>query len=203
MEFPALFRAAFAAIIVVYESLKWTVTPGDSGGETVAGISRVAWPMLPLWLLIDAKKSAGVDMHHFMASDDPIIYDMVKQFYYEEFWCRCGCWLMGAEASKEMFDTAVNCGTGIATLHLQEILNAMNCNEKRWPDIPTDKVFGKGTAEALKMFLATQWKGTEGAVNADNFLRKLLNHKQSNRYFAIMANNHSQEQFAVSWMNRT
>jgi lysozyme family protein len=142
-------------------------------------------------------------MHTFQASDDPEIFRQVKQFYFDEFWKKAGCEYLGEFSAIEQFDTAVNCGVGTAVRHLQEILNAMNGNQKRWPDIPTDGKFGASTIAALRLFLSHNWVSSVGRVNSDLFMEKLINHKQAQRYFAIMANKPDQERFALSWMVRT
>jgi lysozyme family protein len=79
--------------------------PNDPGGETYKGISRRAHPNWEGWRLIDQK--------------GPVPEDLVRSFYYEQFWKPLRCDEMPAPIGEYLFDFAVNAGIRQAVKNIQ------------------------------------------------------------------------------------
>lgn len=97
-------------------TLKWeggyANVRGDSGGETICGISRNNWPRWPGWALVDgtADKNSLLSMPSFM--------DMVGEFYRTYFWSMFLEELNDQGVANKVFDLRVNTGlqTGVELL---------------------------------------------------------------------------------------
>lgn len=75
-------------------------TPGDRGGQTYAGISRIYHPDWEGWALIDRGDF-----------DNPTLTRLVVEFYYENFWVPVGAHKIENDTvAFSMFDFAVNAG---------------------------------------------------------------------------------------------
>lgn len=94
----------------------------------------------------------------------------------------------------ELFDTAVNCGVGIAGRFLQRALNAFNRMGADYPDVTIDGVVGPMTVSAFKGFMCRRAKDSGEGV-----MLCALNSLQGERYIAIAEADHSQETFAFGW----
>src|SRR5438034_870259 len=93
--------------------------PDDRGGETYKGVSRRNFPQWKGWTIIDAakKNATGFDK---TISVNTRLEIAVQEFYKVEFWDVLSLDFVNNQAiANEMFDTAVNCGTGIAAEFLQ------------------------------------------------------------------------------------
>ncbi len=122
----------------------------DRGGETWAGISRNNYPNLRMWKVIDALKVKNTKS----VSGIPDIEKMVKDFYYEEFWCGQRCDeidLIDPLVAHELYDSSVNCGKKNGVKFLQRALNRLNHGGKDYQDLLDDGDFGKNTMDALKI----------------------------------------------------
>ena len=67
----------------------WCNVPGDSGGETYAGIARRYWPDWPGWKLIDGEKahssfSSGASAFTRHLATVPGLADLVSGWYRSE-----------------------------------------------------------------------------------------------------------------------
>jgi lysozyme family protein len=199
MEYSSAFIECWRRVVLIYESLRWSNTPGDAGGETFAGISRVAWPNLPLWKLVDALPNK----ERYITAPGDGIYEMVQDFYYNEFFLKCGCDKMPVIAAIDMFDMAVNIGSKRAVKYLQRILNMMNNCGRRWSDLSETGNFGPMTTDALQKFLASRWIASIGEIESGHLLMTMLNHMQAYHYIDILETKNDQEKFALSWFSRT
>jgi len=87
--------------------------PGDRGGLTYAGISKVNWPSWEGWVKIDA-----------------IIFDeslktMVQNFYRKEFWFKIrGDYISSQKIAFLIYDFAVNAGLKTSIKLCQEAIGA-------------------------------------------------------------------------------
>jgi lysozyme family protein len=91
-------------IVMKYEG-GYVNHPNDPGGETYKGISRRAHPNWEGWKLIDQKK--------------PVPEDIVRRFYYDQFWLPLRCEEMPAPVGEYLFDFAVNTGIRQAVKTIQ------------------------------------------------------------------------------------
>lgn len=98
--------------------------PGDTGGQTYAGIARNKNPQWPGWAHVDRGAIPPTAM--------------VRDFYFSEYWLRMGCDKMRADIAASVFDFGVNAGTGVAVRLAQLVAG-----------VQPDGVAGPVTIEAL------------------------------------------------------
>lgn len=144
--------------------------PNDRGGETKYGITKKYYPNL------DIKN---------------LTLDDAKKIYKENYWDKLKLDQINDERVQlELFDTAVNQGTGVAGKYLQEGLNLLNRNQKDYKNINVDGAVGPGTIAAFN-----------SCKRRDN-LYKILNCLQAERYMDICRRDEGQEEFMNGWLNR-
>ncbi len=154
--------------------------PADRGGATHFGITQA---------VARANGYAG----HMKALPRAAAETIYRQLYWES----PGYDLIAQIApsvAAEMFDTGVNMGTPTATGFLQRALNALNRNEKDYPDLKADRVVGAKTLAALRSFLAL--RGKPGEV----VLLKALEALQGERYLALAESRPANEAFLYGWL---
>lgn len=163
--------------------------PNDRGGETFKGISRKNFPNWPGWSLIDdLKRTTGFPS---ILINQPRLQDLLLDFYKKEFWDALMLdYAANQEIANELYDTAVNCGTGVAGTFLQRVLNVSNQEGKYYKDLKVDGQVGSVTISALNSH-----------PKPLNIL-KALNALQGAKYISICEANPSQEAFFNGWMNR-
>ena len=96
--------------------------------------------------------------------------------------------------AAELFDTAVNMGPPTATGFLQRALNALNRNQKDYPDIKVDRLLGRRTLAALRAFRAL--RGPSG----DIVLLKAMEALQGERYITLAESRPANEAFLYGWL---
>lgn len=167
----------------------WVNDPTDHGGETYKGVSRRSFPQWSGWPVIDtAKKEIGFPANLKSIVD---LQKMVMAFYKQQFWNKLSLDAFNhQEIANELFDTSVNCGSGIAATMLQKVLNVCNRNQRDYPNLVVDGIIGGKTI---------------GIVNTHRrpaLVLKTLNVLQGARYFEICEHKEDQEKFWESWMSR-
>lgn len=154
--------------------------PADRGGPTNFGITQaVAY----------ANGYAG-DMRQLPRR-------LAETIYRRLYWERPGYAFVAELAPKiaaELFDTAVNMGQGTATAFLQRALNALNRNQKDYPDIKVDRVAGARTLAALGSFLKLRGKAGE------KVLLKAIEALQGERYISLAEGRPANEAFLYGWL---
>lgn len=154
--------------------------PADRGGKTKYGITEAvarahgytgAMRDMPLEVAAAIYRARYWDSLQLDAVED---------------WCQPLAW--------ELFDTGVNTGVGVAGTFLQRALNALNREQKDYPDVTVDGLVGPMTLQALRRFLAK--RGPEG----EDVLLAALNALQGARYIAIAEADRSQERFVYGWL---
>ena len=98
------------------------------------------------------------------------------------------------DIAAELFDSAVNMGAATATGFLQRALNALNRNQKDYPDLKVDRVIGAKTLAALKAFMALRGKAGE------KVLLKAIEALQGERYLALAESRPANEAFLYGWL---
>lgn len=176
----------------------YSVDPKDRGGETYRGIARKFWPTWSGWERIDNyKKMYGDHLIKFISTPEaraalaPDVYD----FYKIEFFGRLSLAnVHDQEITEEIFDTAVNCGSGTAGKMLQRALNYLNDNGAIFADLVEDGAIGPGTLAAITKVM-TRPGGREG-------LLKALRGEQYAHYKGIVQADKGQERFFLGWLRR-
>lgn len=101
---------------------------------------------------------------------------------------------INADIAAELIDTGVNMGPSKAAEFFQRLLNGLNAQGSRYPDLLVDGRIGTVTLDALRAFL--RWRGTDGV----KVVLRGLNALQAVRYIDIAENNPSQESFLYGWL---
>lgn len=178
--------------------------PRDRGGETWKGIARKMHPEWPGWEIVDETKAHTiVTQIGFALSKDQELDELVQAFYKAEFWNKLLLdQIASQDIANELFDTAINQGTVIATKQLQEALNLLNNNQKHYSDINEDGKMGNDTLKAFRAYMLTaNFPGRSTDRNVRTIL-KLMNGLQAARYAEICENNPDQEVYFYGWVNR-
>ena len=154
--------------------------PPDRGGATNFGITEA---------VARANGYAG-DMRRLPRA-------LAESIYRRLYWERPGYAFvaeMVPEIAAELFDSAVNMGAATATSFLQRALNALNRNQKDYPDLKVDRVIGAKTLAALKAFMALRGKAGE------KVLLKAIEALQGERYLALAESRPANEAFLYGWL---
>jgi lysozyme family protein len=151
----------------------------DSGGKTRWGITE------------DVARRAG---YTGLMQDLPP--ELARQIYREQYWDADQLDAVAALAEPialEMFDTAVNCGTGTPVRFLQRMLNAFNVGATAYPDLTVDGGMGPITLDALRAFLTRRGNlGVQVMVEA-------LNSLQGAYYVDLAERRPKDEAFMFGW----
>ena len=157
--------------------------PSDSGGATKWGITEA---------VARAFGDSGTMQNMSVV--------MAKSIYRKNYWDLLKLDLvaeLSEDVALELFDTAVNCGTGFAGKCLQRSLTAFNRNGRDYPDLTVDGLVGQMTITALRAFLDK--RGLKG----ETVLLRTLNSLQGARYIKLAENRPKDERFVYGWfLNR-
>lgn len=182
----------------------WCNVPGDSGGETYAGIARNFFPTWPGWVTVDAAKShpsfhdGALSFSRHLASI-PGLQDMVIDWYRVEWWERMKLAQFPQALANEIFEQSINLGRGGAGRYLQRLCNSLNYNkrsdERLFPDLVEDGAVGPKTLAALATILERR--------SSDAAIVHALNCLQGSHYIGLGAKSFQKRQFMDGWMTRT
>lgn len=179
----AIFKQAFA--ITMSNEGGYSNNPNDRGGETWKGVARKFWPKWTGWAIVDQIKSGHPVQLNAALFADPNLQLLVLSFYKANFWDTESLdSLNSQQIANQLFDTAVNMGTGITSKFLQKAVNTITPNS-----LVVDGQIGPKTIAAANAL------SSETLYNAISTLRK-------QRYEQIIAANPSQAIFKNSWFSR-
>jgi lysozyme family protein len=139
--------------------------PYDRGGLTYRGIARNAWPKWEGWKYIDRGEKPPLEL--------------VRKFYYENFWVPLKCDRLPEPIAIFLFDSAVGSGHSIPTRWLQRAVGAK-----------TDGIVGEETIAKAK-------HAPPQAV-VDSMLRQRIL-----LYAHIVRTDRRQNVFLSGWLRRT
>jgi len=139
--------------------------PYDRGGLTYRGIARNAWPQWEGWKYIDKGETPPVEL--------------VRKFYYENFWVRLRCDSLPVPIAIFLFDSAVGSGHVLPTRWLQRAIGAKD-----------DGIMGTETIQKA------QQVPLQAVVDSMLRRRILL-------YDHIVRNDSKQRVFLDGWLRRT
>lgn len=158
----------------------YTFNVNDAGGETMWGITAAT-----------ARRNGYVGAMSMMPRDT------AATIYRNEYLVKPGfdqVHAVSPRIAEEMFDTAVNQGSGLPGAWLQRILNALNRQGKDYADIGVDGRIGPATIGALRVFLAK--RGADG----ETVILRALNCQQGVRYLDITESRPQNEDFYFGWL---
>jgi len=176
----ANFESCFEKVLTLEGGYRLIDVPGDKGGQTYAGISRVKNRTWPGWDKVDSR-----DFNNDLK-------ELVKQFYQEEFWDKIqGNFIKNQLAAYNLFEFSVNAGISSAVSICQKILK-----------IKVDGIFGKETLLTLNDFIKAQ--KDEQIFNLSFSLLKIFRYKDivmndSRREHDLLVSN---QKFLCGWINR-
>lgn len=159
--------------------------PHDSGGETWCGVARNFWPKWSGWAIVDQIKATNPPNLNQALRANATLTTQVEQFYQQNFWNPVGLTSINCQqTANQLFDIAVNMGTGTACRMLQQAINTLKPGA-----VAVDGSVGPMT------IAAANGQQAEALYNALCSVRK-------QRYEAIIAANPSQAIFQKSWFSR-
>lgn len=152
--------------------------PLDNGGETYKGVARKFNPQWSGWQIIDTVKATHPANLNAALGQNAGLQTAIQLFYENNYWNPNSTGAINdQQIANQVFDTAVNCGTGTAKF-LQQAAG-----------VTVDRVIGPGTLQAVN--------SADAQMLYDKFiaLRKQY-------YLNIVAGNPSQKVFENSWFSR-
>lgn len=175
------FDLAFARVLGIEGD--FSDDPADSGGATRFGITEQV-----------------ARAHGYKGDMRELPLETAKQIYRRDYWDRLSLDAVARLSfpiAEELFDTAVNCGQGVAGTWLQRCLNALNRQQKDYPDVVVDGVVGPRTVEALGAYLAHRKQ------HGEKVLLRALNALQGAHYISLAEKRAKDEAFVYGWfLNR-
>lgn len=183
----------------------WCDVPGDSGGETYAGIARNFFPRWEGWPIIDAAKThssfrSGPRAFSGHLDTLPGLRDKVANFYRTEWWDRMRIACLPQHLANELFEQAVNLGRGGAGKLLQRLCNALNHDQTTgrplFEDLEVDGVAGPKTLAALGRILERRPTVLSPMIHGLNCL-------QGAHYIDVAARSAEKRKFLNGWLTRT
>lgn len=123
--------------------------------------------------------------------------DIAKKIYKQEYWDKSNLTQIAGlneEIAFKIFDASVNIGVKQAVTFLQESLNVLNQNEKKYKDLKVDGILGKKTIDSFKSF----WE--ERGKTGISVLIKAVNSLQGAYYISISAKNKKLQSFTYGWI---
>ena len=154
--------------------------PADKGGPTRWGVTQA---------VARAHGYQG-DMRQFPRHEAVRIYRHI-------YWDRPSFAAVAAITPKiaaELFDTGVNMGPPVAAGFLQRALNALNREQRDYPDIMVDRTIGPATLHALTRFLALR------SDKGEAVLLKAMEALQGERYVGLTEQRPANEAFLYGWL---
>ena len=151
----------------------------DPGGETFKGVARNFNPKWKGWTIIDQIKSTHPhDLDTALNANAGLLQE-IKKFYEINYWdVNHTGFINNQQLANQVFDTAVNCGTGMAAKFLQQSAG-----------VKADEQVGKITIDAVN------------SANAEELYNRFLNYRKEH-YLAIISQKPQLAEFESSWMSR-
>jgi len=159
--------------------------PNDHGGETYKGIAKNYWPNWSGWAIVDGTIATHPPSINQALNGNAQLQTQVLSFYKANFWNTESLDnITDQQVANQLFDIAVNMGTGTASKFLQQAVNTLSPN----------KLTVDGQIGPLSIAAAN-------AENAEDLYNAICQLRRA-KYEAIIQNNPSQQQFANSWYSR-
>ena len=172
----------------------------DTGLQTYKGISRKWNPKWAGWAIIDkalekypelkvayTKPPANIHKLNFELNVNEDLEMLIYDFYYENYYTKCGAWNIGGKLAVVLFDMAVLSGVRRASKSLQKCLNIWFKTK-----LVVDAVVGSGTIKVLNEVISNK--------GLDIVVEKLIYEMQDNLTEASKLEGNSV--FLKGWMSR-
>ncbi len=155
--------------------------PDDRGGPTCFGITE-----------------AVARAHGYQGPMHDLPRATAIAIYREDYWRRPALdalALVSPALAAALFDAGVNMGTVAAVRLLQRALNALNRQQRDYPDVLLDGVIGRRTLEAVGTFLRRRGAAGEAV------LLKALTCLRGARYIELAEARAANESFLYGWLD--
>lgn len=155
--------------------------PADRGGPTNFGITE-----------------ATARAHGFKGDMRDLRKSTAAAIYRTDYWIKPRFNLVAAVSetiAAELFDTGVNMGPAVAAAFLQRALNALNRNQRDYPDLIVDGRVGSITVDALRRYFKAR-----GKPQGEKVLMKALDALQGERYIRLAERRPANENFLYGWL---
>lgn len=168
----------------------------DASGEKYNGISRRFYPSWGGWEIVDALGRAASNENELkktLEQNERLKQEVrffFKQIYWDRFW---GDRIPDQEIAEELLDTSLNLGVHGAVCLLQESLNLLSENGKKYRDILQDGRFGPNTLQALEAYLT---------IEDSSYLLKMTNVLQGMKYIEYLRRSPGQESYVKKWFKK-
>lgn len=172
----------------------------DTGLQTYKGISRKWNPKWSGWTIVDKalekypelkipykKPPASIHKLNFELNVNEELEYLIYDFYYENYYTKCGAWNIGGKLAVVLFDMAVLSGTRRASKSLQKCLNIHFKT-----NLVIDSQVGSGTIKVLNEVI--------GSKGLNLVVEKLIYEYQDNLIEASKLDGN--EENYLGWMNR-
>ena len=172
----------------------------DTGLQTYKGISRKWNPKWIGWVIVDKalekypelkipykKPPASIHKLNFELNVNEELEYIIYDFYYENYYTKCGAWNIGGKLAVVLFDMAVISGTRRASKTLQKTLNLHFKTS-----LVVDSQVGSGTLKVLNEVI-----GSKGLILV---VEKLIYEFKDN--LIETSKLEGNEPNLVGWMNR-
>ena len=172
----------------------------DKGGMTYKGIARVYNNKWSGWVIIDkvlekypelkvayTKPPASIHKLNFELNVNEDLEMLIYDFYYENYYTKCGAWNIGGKLAVVLFDISVLQGCRRASKSLQKCLNIHFKT-----NLVVDAVVGSGTIKVLNEVISNR--------DLDIVVEKLIYEMKDNLLEASKLEGNSV--FLKGWMNR-
>ena len=172
----------------------------DTGLQTYKGISRKWNPKWVGWVIIDRalekypelkipykKPPASIHKLNFELNVNEELEYLIYDFYYENYYTKCGAWNIGGKLAVVLFDMAVLSGYKRSGKTLQKCLNIHFKT-----NLVVDSQVGSGTLKVLNEII--------GSKGLDLVVEKLIYEYQDNLTEASKLEGN--EENYKGWMNR-
>lgn len=151
----------------------------DPGGETFKGVARNYNPHWKGWAIIDQIKSTHPHDLDAALNANAVLLQEIMAFYKVNYWDVNQAGLINdQQLANQVFDTAVNCGTGNAAKFLQKAAA-----------VKVDEQVGPETIRVVN------------SANTAELYRKFLGYRKQ-YYLDIISKRPKLAEFEKSWMSR-
>lgn len=185
-------RAAIIADVMAFEG-GYSNHPGDAGGETNYGVTKVA-ALSRRADLVRLFNWDG-DMRHLTPAMASWIYQM-------DYWNPLSGDALMALGGKAplmvdlLYQAGVNMGVRVVSGFFQTVLNVLNMDSALYPDLKVDGALGPVSVGAFQQLLAK--RPNDGLKNAIFLVTCEIGHQ----YTQICVQSSQQERWMAGWSNR-
>lgn len=157
--------------------------PDDRGGPTNHGITEVV-----------------ARAHGYMGDMRDLPRERAREIAKEQYWDILrldAISVLSKPVALEMFDTGINAGQATVAKHFQRSLNALNRQQRFYPDLNPDGIVGRITVASFRAYL--DQRGQDGEL----VMLRALNCLQGAYYIDITESREQNESFLFGWfLNR-